>query len=201
MTLKLYYSTGTCSLASHILLRESGLEFDLEAVDLTKHETSDKLDFYTINDKGYVPVLELSDGRRLTEGPVIAQYIGDVAGDRQLMPEAGSFERYQVMAWQNYITSELHKFFWPLFHLGNEYKQPFKEALLKKFSLINSHLENHQYLGNNSFTAADAYLFTVSRWTNMVGIDISDLKALQKYLARIEERPAVKDALKAEGLS
>lgn len=200
--MKLYYAPSACSLAPHIVLRETGLPFTLEKVDTARHVTAAGLDYYTINPKGQVPLLELRDGTRLSEGPVIAQYIADHAGATALMPAAGSLQRYQVMQWQNYVTSELHKSFTPLFHVGLETsaKATLVALLRKKIEWVNMQLEGRQFLTGDTFTAADAYLFVVLRWSQFVQLAIGDLAHVQAFLARVAARPAVRDALKAEGL-
>ncbi|HRK86918.1 MAG TPA: glutathione transferase GstA [Alcaligenes faecalis] len=200
--MKLYYSPAACSLAPHIVLREAGLTFHLELVDTARHQTAGNADYYAINPKGMVPVLELTDGTRLTEGPVIAQYIADQANATTLMPEAGSMQRYRVMEWQNYITSELHKSFTPLFH--NDVDAAAKTALAgvlrKKLEWLNDQLAHGHYLTGEAFTAADAYLFVVLGWAKFVSLDISDLTHLQGFMQRVQARPAVRQAMQAEGL-
>jgi len=200
--MKLYYAPAACSLAPHIVLREAGLAFTLEKVDTARHRTADGGDFYALNPKGQVPLLELSDGTRLTEGPVIAQFIADRAEATSLMPAAGTVARYRVMEWQNYITSELHKSFTPLFH--NDVDAGAKEALAavlrKKLEWLDGQLAGRDYLTGDTFTAADAYLFVVLGWAAFVKLDIADLAHLQAFIARVAARPAVRDALQAEGL-
>lgn len=200
--MKLYFSPGACSLTPHIVLREAGLPFSLVKVDTATHKTEHGVDFYTINPKGYVPLLELDDGQLLSEGPVIAQYVADRAKRSDLMPEAGTMARYRVMEWQSYITSELHKSFSPLFNpaFDSATKTLFADGLRKKFGWVSSQLRGRQYLTGDSFTAADAYLFTVAGWSKYVGLDLSDCEHLQAFLARVAERPAVREAMKAEGL-
>ena len=200
--MKLYFSPGACSLAPHIVLRESGTPFALEKVDTGKHVTHAGADYYTINPKGQVPVLELDDGSRLSEGPIIVQYIADKANHTTLMPPAGSLERYRVMEWQNYITSELHKSFTPLFNsnLDATAKKTLGALLRKKYEWLDSQLEGKDHLTGSNFTAADAYLFVVTGWAKFVGLDLSDLANLQRFLQRVATRPAVREALKAEGL-
>jgi glutathione S-transferase len=199
--MKLYFSPGACSLAPHILLCETNIPHTLIKVD-TSHRTEDGIDFYTINPKGYVPVLELDDGQRITEGPIIAQFIADQANRQDLMPAAGSMARYRVMEWQSYITSELHKAFSPLFNpaLDAAAKAVFAAILGKKFGWVSSQLRGKPYLTGESFTAADAYLFTVAGWAKHVGLDLSDFEHLQAFHQRVGSRPAVQAAMKAEGL-
>lgn len=198
--MKLYYSPGTCSLAPQILLREANLPYTLVKVDTGTHLTEDGTDFYTINPKGYVPVLELDDGERLSEGPVIAQFIADHSHREDLMPAAGSMARYRVMEWQNYITSELHKSFTPLFNpaLDAAAKAVIAASLSKKFSWVSAQLRGKAYLTGENFTAADAYLFTVSGWAKYVNVDLSDFQHLQTFLKLVASRPAVQEAMKAQ---
>jgi glutathione S-transferase len=200
--MKLYYSAGACSLAPHILLRDTGLPFELARVDLQARKTTEGADFYAINPKGSVPVLEFDDGERLTEGPIIAQWICDRAGRTDLMPAAGTMARYRVMEWQNYVTAELHKFFSPLFspQVNEEAKQWFRAALRKKYELVAARLAKQPFLTGADFTAADAYLFVVTRWARNVGVELTDLAPVQEFLNRVAERSAVQAALQAEGL-
>lgn len=200
--MKLYYAPGTCSLAPHIVLREAGMPFELIRVDTGTHQLADGSDYFAINPKGQVPVLELQDGHRFTEGPVICQYIADQAGDRRLMPAAGSMQRYRVMEWQNHITSDLHKSFGPLFK--PEYdaatKQLFGEGLVNKLSWVSEQIGHKPYLTGDDFTAADAYLFVMTLWAGFVKLDLSGLDALRGFQERVAARPAVAEALKVEGL-
>lgn len=200
--MKLYFSPGACSLAPHILLCEAALTHTLVKVDTSTHRTEGGIDFYTINSKGYVPVLELDDGQRLCEGPIIAQFIADHARRDDLMPAAGSMARYRVMEWQNYITSELHKSFSPLFNpaLDAQAKAVFVAILGKKFSWVSDQLRGKPYLLGDTFSAADAYLFTVAGWAKYVGLDLSDFEPLQAFLKRVAARPAVQQAMQAERL-
>jgi glutathione S-transferase len=198
--MKLFYAPGTCSLVAHILLHETAQPCALERVDLPSHRTATDQDFYTINAKGYVPLLQLDDGQLLSEGPVIAQYLCELAGRADLLPPVGELARYRVLEWQAYISSELHKTFSPLFNpaLDAAAKALFAEALLKKFSWVSERLGERTYLCDERFTLADAYLFTVARWSALVGLDLSALAPLQRYLAGIGERPAVRAALAVE---
>lgn len=200
--MKLYYAPGACSLAPHIVLHESGLPFSLERVDLATHKTETGADYYGINPKGYVPTLELDNGERLTEGPVIAQYICDQAGNTELMPAAGSLARYRVMEWQGYIGTELHKSFGALFNpaLDAAGKAIFSAGLEKKFAWLAEQLRGKQYLTGEPFTAADAYLFTVASWSKYFGLDLSAYPQLQSYMAKVAARPAVQKAMQSEGL-
>lgn len=199
--MKLYFSPGACSLSPHIILREAGLDFTLQKVDTSIHKTADGLDFYSINPKGQVPTAELDNGEILTEGSIIAQYIVERAENRDLLPASG-LARYRVLEWQNYISSELHKSFAPLFDadMPAEGKARVAELLRKKFAWVNSRLEGKTFLTGDTFTVADAYLFTVSNWSKYVNLDISDFAHLQNFLASVKARPHIQAALKAEGL-
>lgn len=200
--MKLYFSPGACSLAPHIVAIEAGVALQLVKVDTAKHQLADGSDYYAINPKGAVPLLELDSGERLSEGPIIAQYLADLVGHRDLMPAPGSLSRYRVQEWQNYITSELHKSFSPLFNAAFDAtaKQLFSEALRKKFTWVSEKLQGRSYLTGEVFTAADAYLFTVAGWAKYVGLDLSGLDALNAYLERVAARPSVQAAMRAEGL-
>ena len=199
---KLYYSPGACSLSPHIVLRESGLPFDLALASTKTHKLADGTDYYTINPKGYVPLLELDDGQRLSEGPVIVQYIADQVPASQLAPAAGTMARYRVIEWLNFITSELHKGFSPLFNpaMPEEAKTLGRARLVDRLGWVNTQLEGKSYLMGETFTVPDAYLFTVVGWCKHVGIDIAPLANLTAYMARVAARPAVQAAMKAEGL-
>jgi glutathione S-transferase len=200
--MKLYFAPGACSLSPHIVLRESGTQFDLEQVNNQEKKTKSGLDYWTINPKGQVPVLEYGNGERLTEGPVIVQYIADQKPASGLIPLAGTPERYRVQEWLNFITSELHKSFGPLFRptTPDAYKEISKENLAKRFDWLDKQLAGRQYLMGDKFTVADAYLFTVLRWASRVGIEIAKWPTLKAYVDRVAARPKVQEAMKAEGL-
>ncbi|MEP6548231.1 MAG: glutathione transferase GstA [Gammaproteobacteria bacterium] len=200
--MKLYYSKGACSLSPHIVLLEAGLPYTLEKVDMASKKTETGVDYLTINSKGAVPSLQLDDGKILTEGPAVVQYLADLKPDSGLAPRAGTFERYQLMEILNYITSEVHKGFSPLFNPASsaEIKSTAKAALDKKFEWLTGFLGNKTYLLGNAFTVADAYLFTILSWTSHVGIDLGKWTALSAYHSRIAQRPKVQDALREEGL-
>ena len=200
--MKLYYSPGACSLAPHILINETETEAALERVDTATHKTQGGADYYALNSKGQVPVLELQDGSRLTEGPIIAQYIADHSGRRDLMPEPASQERYRVMEWQNYVTSELHKSFTPLFQmqLPDDMKSAFHGVLRKKYEWLDKQLAGKAHLTGDAFTAADAYLFTVTNWAKPVALDLTGLDEVGAFQARVLARPAVQEAMRTEGL-
>jgi glutathione S-transferase len=200
--MKLYYSPGVCSLSPHIVLRESGLPFTPVLASTKTHKLADGTDYYTINPKGYVPLLELDNGERLTEGPVIVQYIADQVPDKKLVPPAGTMARYRVMEWLNFITSEVHKGFSPLFNpaFPEEGKAIYRAKVKDRLTWVDQQLEGKSYLMGEDFTVADPYLFTVVGWGKHVGVDIADLKNLSAYVARVAARPAVQEAMKAEGL-
>jgi glutathione S-transferase len=200
--MKLYYSPGACSLSPHIVLLEAGLPYTLEKVDFKTKKTDKGTDYLTINSKGSVPALQLDDGRVLTEGPAIVQYLADQKPESGLAPRAGAFERYQLMEILNYITSEVHKGFTPLFNpeTSPETKTAVKATLAKKFDWLTGFLAGKTHLLGNTFTVADAYLFTVLSWTAHVGIDLTKWPVLAAYHSRIAQRPKVQQALKEEGL-
>jgi glutathione S-transferase len=200
--MKLFYAPGACSLAPHIVLLEAGLPFTMEKVDLKTKTTEKGEDFTKINSKGSVPALQLDDGRVLTEGPAVLQYLADQKPGSGLAPSAGSFERYQLMESLNFITSELHKNFSPLFNPGSsaEAKNTALAALDKKFQWLCGFFAGKKFLMGENFTVADAYLFTVLSWSSHVGIDLAKYHVLTDYLARVGHRPKVQEALKAEGL-
>jgi glutathione S-transferase len=201
--MKLYYSPGACSLSPHIALREAGLPFDLVMASTKTHKLADGTDYYTINPKGYVPLLELDDGQRLSEGPAIVQYIADKAPASGLAPAAGTMARYRLMEWLNFISSELHKSYSPQFNpaMPEEGKAVYRERLQGRYKYVNEQLEGKQFLMGDKFTAPDAYLFTVTTWAPRVDVDLSGLANLQAYMARVGARPSVQAALKAEGLT
>lgn len=198
--MKLFYKPGACSLSPHIVLREAGLDFSIERVDLATKKTETGADYLSINPKGQVPALVLDDGSLLTEGVAIVQYLADKVPDRQLIAQAGTLPRYHAIEWLNFIATELHKGFSPLFNPNtpDEYRAIARERLDKQFSYVDSVLAQHEYLLGKKFSVADAYLFTVTRWANALKLEITKRENLDKYMARIAERPAVKAALAAE---
>jgi glutathione S-transferase len=200
--MKLYYSPGACSLSPHIALLEAGLEADLVKVDLKSHKLDGGDDYYGVHVKGYVPLLELDDGQRLSEGPAIVQYIADRNPASGLAPAAGTLERYRLQEWLNFITSELHKSFSPLFDAAApaEWKEIVKQRLGKRFDWLAEQLAGKDYLMGAQFTVADGYMFTVLNWTQWVGIDLKRWPVLAAYAARVAARPKVHEAMKAEGL-
>lgn len=200
--MKLYFSPGACSLSPHIVLREAGLAHTLEKVSLASKTTASGTDFRTINPKGYVPALQLDNGEVLTEGPAIVQYLADLVPAKGLAPAAGSFERYRLAEWLNFISTELHKSFSPLFQPDTpaETKQAARARLEARFGFVAERLAGKDYLLGNQFSVADAYLFTVLGWTAHVKLDLAPWPVLQAYQQRVAARPAVREAMTAEGL-
>lgn len=200
--MKLYYVAGACSLSPHIVLREAGLEFAAIKTNTRNKTFGEGQDFLAVNAKGKVPVLELDDGQRLTEGPAIVQYLADLAPASGLAPANGTLERVRLQEWLNFTTSELHKGFVPLFNPATpaEYRQIATASLEKNFDWVNGQLEGRSYLLGEQFTVADAYLYTVANWSSHVGIDLQRWPNLAAYQARVAARPAVQAALRAEGL-
>jgi glutathione S-transferase len=200
--MKLYYFTGACSLSPHIVALEAGVAVTMVKVDSKTKKTETGADYLAVNSKGAVPALQFDDGRVLTEGPAIVQYLADQKPESGLAPRAGTFERYQLMEILNYLTSEVHKTFTPLFH--PESSADMKEAavtnLSKKFDWLSGFLAKKPYLMGNAFTVADAYLFTLLTWTGYVKIDLGKWPVLTEYKSRIAHRPKVHEAMKAEGL-
>jgi glutathione S-transferase len=200
--MKLYYAPGVCSLSPHIVLEEAGLKHGLVKTDIRAKTTEGGADYKQTNPLGYVPALELDDGTIMTEGPAIVQYIADKVPDKKLAPANGTAERYKLQSWLNFISSELHKSFSPLFNpaMPEEGKKIYRDRLAARFSHVDQHLAKNQYLMGNSFSVADAYCFTVLRWTSNLKIDLSPYPNIQAYMQRMEQRPAVQAAMKAEGL-
>jgi glutathione S-transferase len=200
--MKLYYSPGACSLSPHIALLEAGLPYDLVRVDLKAKKLENGDDYLKVNPKGQVPALGLDSGELLTEGPVIVQMIADKAAAKNLAPANGSVERYRLQELLNFITTELHKNFSPLFQpaLTDETKGFFKDRLMGKFKYLDSQLAGQDYLMGKQFTVADGYLFVMLKWADRTGMDLSALKNLMAFKARVEARPKVQEALTKEGL-
>ena len=200
--MKLYFSPGACSLSPHIVLREAGLNFDLEQVNLQTKKTKAGADFLPVNAKGQVPVLQLDNGEILTEGPAIVQYIADQKPESGLAPANGTMARYHTQEWLNFVTSDLHKVFAPLFRptTPDEYVKITKENLANKFAYLDKHLAGKQYLTGDKFTVADAYCFVIVGWSKYKNIDLAPYPNLRAYMDRIAARPKVQEAMKAEGL-
>jgi glutathione S-transferase len=200
--MKLYYSPGACSLSPHIALLEAGLPYDLVKVDLRAKKLENGDDYLAVNPKGQVPALALDNGELVTEGPVIVQMIADRAAAKNLAPARDSAERYKLMEWLNFITTEVHKNFGPMFSpvLADEAKAFFKDRVMAKFKYIDSQLPGKDYLMGKQFTVADGYLFTMLAWADRMKFDLSAMPNLVAYKARVAARPKVQEALTKEGL-
>ena len=198
--MKLYFAAGACSLSPHIVLRELGLPFDLVRVDLAAKKTADGADYKAINPKGYVPALLTDDGHVLTEGPALVQYLADQKPAANLAPANGSFARYQLQEWLNFISTEIHKSFSPLFNpaMPDAAKEINMGKLKQRFAELDVVLAKQDFLTGAQFSVADAYLYTVLRWTAPFKIDLNQWPALSRFFARVDTRPAVKAALDAE---
>lgn len=200
--MKLYYSPGACSLSAHITLHESGLKFEHVAAPTKTHQLEDGTDYYTINPLGYVPMLELDDGTRLREGPAIVQYIADQVPSLKLAPANGTIARAQLQAWLNFIGTELHKGFAPLFNPATpeEFKAITKAKLLGRLKWVDGELAGKKYLMGDAFSVADPYLFTVTNWAPRVGLDMSVFPNITAFREHMAVRPAVQAAMREEGL-
>jgi len=200
--MKLYYFPGACSLAAHIVLREAGFQFELDKVDLATHRTENGDDFYAVNPKGYVPALLLDDGQVLTEDQVILQYLADQRPASGLAPPPGSMERYRLMEWLAFLATEVHKSFGPLWNPDSPEaaRQGAIALLSRRLGYLAGHLNDREWLFGGDFTIADAYLFTLLGWCNYHKIDLSQWSVLAGHSARVSARPAVQQAMKAEGL-
>jgi glutathione S-transferase len=200
--MKLYYAPGACSLSPHIVANELGIALKLEKVDTKAKRTESGADFWQVNPKGYVPVLELDNGQLLTEGPAIVQYLADQRPDAKLAPPNGTFERVRLQEMLGYINSEIHKSYSPLFKDDTpELTRTERKAYLqRRYELVEKILGKQTWLLGDQFSAADAYLFTVTRWANGVKLDLSAFPHLQAFQERVAARPAVQAALSSEGL-
>ena len=200
--MKLYYAPGACSLSPHIALLEAGLPYELVKVDVRAKKLENGDDYLKVNPKGQVPALGLDSGEIVTEGPVIVQIIADKASAKRLAPARDSTERYKLQEWLNFITTELHKNFSPLFNpaIPDEVKKFFADRIMGKFKYIESQLAGRDYLMGKQFTVADGYLYTMMRWADGHKLDLSALPNLIAYKARVAARPKVQEALTKEGL-
>ncbi|MCA0213810.1 MAG: glutathione transferase GstA [Proteobacteria bacterium] len=200
--MKLYYSPGACSLSPHIALREAGIAFEPVKAPTKTHQLDDGTDYYTINPLGYVPLLELDDGTRLREGPAIVQYIADQAPLKNLAPANGTLARYRLQEWLTFIGMEIHRGFGPLFNPAStdEVKDAARDRLASRLKWVDGELAGKQYLMGDQFTVADGYLFTTTNWAKMTGVDLSGFANLLAYRERVGARPAVQEAMRAEGL-
>jgi glutathione S-transferase len=200
--MKLYYSPGACSLSPHIALREAGLAFEPVLASTKTHQLADGTDYYSINPKGYVPLLELDNGERLSEGPAIVQYIADQVPAKNLAPANGTMARYRLQEWLTFIGTEIHKSFSPLFNPATteEARAAAKTKILARLGYVEQQLGDKPYLLGDQFSVADGYLFTVTNWSRPTGIDLSAFPKLSAFMARVGARPAVQEAMTAEGL-
>lgn len=200
--MKLYYVPGACSLSPHIVLCEAGIACQYDRVDRNTKITESGIDYATINPHGYVPALQLDSGEVLTEGPVIVQYLADLKPDAQLAPPVGSMERYRMMEWLNFTTSELHKTFGALFRpdISADWKQAALALIARRLDVAARKLEGKDFVIGKRFSVADAYLFTVLNWCNFVDIDLGKWPVLKAYVDRIAARPKVQEAMREEGL-
>lgn len=198
--MKLYFNPSVCSLAPHIALREAGLKFDLVKVDIRAHTVADGSDYYQINPKGYVPVLMLDNGELLTEGSVISEYIADLNPAANLAPPVGTMARTRLREWMAFISTEVHKGFGPLFNpsMPEELKTMARTKLGGRLDWIVKQLGDKPYLTGDTFTIADAYLFTVLGWGKWTGVDTAPWPTLVSYVERIAARPKVMEAMAAE---
>lgn len=205
--MKLYYATGTCSLSPHIVALEAGISLDFERVDIFKkpHVTAGGRDFTKVNPNGYVPVLELDDGSLLTEGAAIVQYLADLRPEAKLAPAAGTRERYELQSWLNFVASELHKMYSPwLFHpeYGTQAQEVARGKIAERLAYVENHLEGGSglFLMGETFTVADAYLFTIVGWSAFAKVDLTAFPQLRAYMDRVGARPKVRAAMQAEGM-
>lgn len=195
--MKLYYSPGACSLASHIVLHELGLKHETERVDLKTHQTEKGTDFYKINAKGYVPAVALDNGQILTENIAILTYLTDQK------PSQEKFDKYQQLEWLAFVSTEIHKPMGSLFGYKNgpeDVVKGIKERIAKRFDYMEKHLAEKEFIYGNFFGPADAYFFTVLGWCPLLNVDLKPWKNLTAYTQRIAQRPAVQKAMRAEGL-
>lgn len=200
--MKLFYTPGACSVCPHVTLQEAGLPYELVSVDLRSHKTEKGEDFYEINPKGYVPALQLDDGQVLTENIAIVQYLADKVPEKGLLPPAGSMERYRVLEWLGFVSTEIHKTYSPLFNPActEETRKAQLDRLENRFEYVAKQLEGRDYLMGDRFTVADSYLFAMLNWTLQMGPSLDKWPALKAYHQRVGARPAVRKALVAEGL-
>ena len=200
--MKLYYSPGACSLSPHIVARELGIPFELKKVNNQDKTVEGGGDYRKVNARGYVPALELDNGEILTEGPAIVQYLADQNPEAGPAPKCGTFERYRLQEWLNFLTSEVHKQFSPLFkpNTPEEYKKIAKENIATRFDWLDKQLAGREYLMGSQFTVADAYAFVLIGWSKFQGIDLARWPSIAAYHKRVAARPKVQEALQAEGL-
>jgi glutathione S-transferase len=205
--MKLYFAPGVCSLSPHIVFKETGVPFQAVKTDIRTKTFEGGGDYKTISPLGYVPALQLADGTVLTEGPAIVQYIADQAPAAHLTPAKGTSDHYKMLAWLNFISTEVHKGFTPLLSpmivgkLSDDAKAVFTERLVARLAHLDKHLATHDYLLGKSFSVADAYCFTTLRWTAAIKLDLAPFPHIQAYMTRVQARPGVQAAMQAEGLT
>lgn len=200
--MKLYFSPGACALASQITLREAGLNFDLVKVDL-KAKTYAGGNYYDINPKGYVPALEMNDGATLTEGSVILQWIADQVPAKNLIPKLGTSERLRANEWLNYIATELHKGFSPLFYPANLSEAGLAATHAKiqmRLGLLDRALGKSEFILGSQFSVVDAYAYNILRWTRVVKVELENHANIQAFMDRMAARESVQQAIEAEGI-
>jgi glutathione S-transferase len=200
--MKLFYKPGACSLASHIALREAGKDIELASVDLMKKRLENGDDFFAINPKGQIPALQIDADTLLTEGVAIMQYVADSAPQSQLLAPVGDLERYKTLEWLNFVATELHKGFTPLFRpdTPEDFKPTARALLEKKLQYVDDTLANQQWINGQHFSIADGYLFTVLRWAVAVKLAMPAAGNIAAYMQRVAARPAVAAAMAAEGI-
>jgi len=202
--MKLFYSPGACSLATHIVLRELGLEFDLDKTDTASGRTESGLSFRTINPLGYVPALETVDGDVITENVAILQFLADRRPDRKLAPAHGTLARTRLHELLNFLSSELHKAYGPFFsgkELDADSRAAVEEKLARRVGAVEDRLaDGRDYLLGETFGVADAYAFVLLNWSYGVGFDLSPWPRVERFVARVKARPTVHNAMLAEGL-
>ncbi|MBA2404327.1 MAG: glutathione transferase GstA [Bdellovibrionales bacterium] len=207
--MKLFYSSGSCSLAPHIVMAELNMMYELEAVNL-KDKTSVSGDYRLINPKGAVPALRMENGEILTEGAIISQYLADQKNDGTMLGKFGTTERYRTLEWLNFVATEIHKNFSPLFGADRMFKTvdtqtevraAFKAVLNDKIKFVSEKLGNNDFLTGKQFTIADAYMFTCLNWSKHVGLDLSAYSNVNSFMNRVSERPAVMRAMKEQGMT
>ena len=200
--MNLYYSPGACSQAAHIILHEAGLDHDSTRVDLRAKRTEKGDDFLKINPKGAVPALQLESGEVLTENAVLLQFIAETAGAAALLPPPGDIERYRILEWLNFIATELHKSFAPLFKpdATDETKAFFRNLIATRFDYVDGRIGSGPYLMGDRFTLPDAYLFVMTGWAQAMNIDLARWPNLAAFRERMMKRPSVRQVLEFEGL-
>ena len=199
--LTLFYSPGACSQAPHIVIHETGTAHDAVRVDLKAKTTEDGRSYLDVNPKGAVPAIMLESGDVLTENAVILQFLGDRSGAGEVLPPLGDFRRYRVLEWTNFITTELHKSFSPLFKptASDETKAFFRDIIAQRFDYVDSAIGSGPFLAADHFTIADAYLFVMLGWAEkMIGLDA--WPNLAAFRERMMQRPSVRHVLRFEGL-